>query len=249
MAAPPPNRRQSGRPAIRILTYNVHSCRGTDGRTDPVRIAEVIARCEADIVALQELDVGRKRSGSVDQAQAIAAHLEMKAHFHPVLNVAEEKYGDAILTAFPTRLVKAAPLPSMGEQRGAIWASIDVQGTELTVVNTHLGLRRRERIRQVETLLGPAWLGHPDAREPKVLLGDFNALPTSAVYRDLVRTMTDVQTISRRRAPTFPSRFPMLRLDYIFVSGLIPTDTEVRGDFMARTASDHLPLVATVSLQ
>ncbi len=46
----------------RILTYNVYRCRGTDRRLSPARIAEVIARCRPDIVALQELDIGRARA-------------------------------------------------------------------------------------------------------------------------------------------------------------------------------------------
>jgi endonuclease/exonuclease/phosphatase family metal-dependent hydrolase len=36
---------------VRLLTYNVHGCRGTDGKIDPLRIAEVIAQCGADIIA------------------------------------------------------------------------------------------------------------------------------------------------------------------------------------------------------
>ena len=57
---------------LRILSYNVHRCLGIDGQLSPARIAEVIASCEADIVALQEIDVKRARTRGVDQAQAIA---------------------------------------------------------------------------------------------------------------------------------------------------------------------------------
>jgi endonuclease/exonuclease/phosphatase family metal-dependent hydrolase len=77
----------------RILTYNVHRCLGRDGHLSPARIAEVIAACEADIVALQELDIGRVRSGGVDQAEAIARELGMHMHFHPALTVMEEHAG------------------------------------------------------------------------------------------------------------------------------------------------------------
>lgn len=58
---------------LRIVTYNVHRCLGVDGKLSPGRIAEVIAETGADVVALQELDVRRARSGGVDQAEAIAA--------------------------------------------------------------------------------------------------------------------------------------------------------------------------------
>lgn len=236
---------------IRILTYNVHSCRGTDGRVDPARVAEVVARCEPDIVALQEVDVGRARSGGVDQAQMIAAHLRMGTHFHAALHLEEEKYGDAILTALPARLVRAGPLPSIGEPRSAIWVSVDIGGVELQVINTHLGLRRRERIAQAAALLGPGWLGGTaGGDEPTVLAGDFNAVPSSIAYRNLARHWRDVQVAAcpRPRA-TFPSRLPILRLDHIFVGeGIEAVGAEVHSDRLARTASDHLPLTATISV-
>ena len=60
------------KPVPRILTYNVHRCVGTDRRLDVGRVAEVIAAQAPDIVALQELDVGRARTGGVDQAHEIA---------------------------------------------------------------------------------------------------------------------------------------------------------------------------------
>jgi endonuclease/exonuclease/phosphatase family metal-dependent hydrolase len=236
---------------VRLLTYNVHSCRGTDGKVDPIRIAEVIAHCEADIIALQELDVGRMRTGGVDQARIIAAHLNAVSHFHPAFHLEDEQYGDAIITALPSRLVKAGPLPSIGEPRGAIWVSVDVGGTELQVINTHFGLRRRERINQAATILGPGWLESPDCKDARcILMGDFNAVPSSAVYRAFARRMRDVQVRQgvRPRA-TFPSRMPLLRLDHIFVGeGLVPVSSDVRSDLLIRTASDHLPLLATVAI-
>jgi endonuclease/exonuclease/phosphatase family metal-dependent hydrolase len=239
-----------GRRRLRLMTYNVHSCRGTDLRCDPARIAEVIARHEPDIVGLQELDVGRRRTGGADQAQAIAMHLRMKSHFHPALNVAEELYGDAILTPLPSRLVKAGPLPSIGEPRGALWVSIEVDGCELDVFNTHLGLRRRERMRQVQALLGPSWLGHPTlAGKPIILMGDFNAGPRSAPFKLVAGKYPEAQDLSPARPrPTFPSLFPMLRIDHIFLRGVEVLGTEVVNRGLARRSSDHLPLIATVAL-
>ena len=85
----------------RLLTYNVHRCVGVDRQLDVARIAGVIADLEPDIVCLQELDVGRARTGGVDQAHAIAERLDMSFHFHPAMRVEEELYGDAILTRLP----------------------------------------------------------------------------------------------------------------------------------------------------
>lgn len=236
---------------LRILTYNVHSCIGSDRRSDPARIAEVIADCRADIIALQELDVRRVRTGGIDQAHAIAAHLNMTAHFHPALHVEEEQYGDAILTALPADLVKAGPLPSIGEPRGVIWVSVDVGGVELQVFNTHLGLSRRERLNQVTSLLGPVWLGNSSCRCPRVLVGDFNAVPRSAAYRLLAKRMKDfyADLLPRKPSPTFPARLPLLRLDHIFLDNSIEVlNGGVHHTRLARTASDHLPLIADIRL-
>jgi endonuclease/exonuclease/phosphatase family metal-dependent hydrolase len=241
---------------LRILTYNVHRCVGTDRRLDPRRIAAVIARCEPDIVALQELDVGRARTGGVDQAHAIARELAMDFHFHPALQVEEERYGDAILTALPVRLVKAAPLPGLAsmprlEPRGALWAAVRVCRVEVQVINTHLGLIGRERLAQVAKLLGSEWLGHPDCRDPAILLGDFNAAPRSAAYRRIAFPLKDAQLAGsgRRPQPTFPARLPMLRIDHVFVSRSIEVvGVAVPRDSLARTASDHLPLVVEIRL-
>ena len=86
---------------VRLMTYNVHGCVGVDKRLDVGRIAAVIAQNRPDIVALQELDVGRARSGRVDQAHEIAGRLGMRVHFNCAFRVEEEQYGDAILTPLP----------------------------------------------------------------------------------------------------------------------------------------------------
>jgi len=241
-------RNQPARPApLRIMTYNVHRCVGVDGRADPRRIAEVIAACQPDMVALQELDVGRLRTGGIDQAHAIAQLLGMSFHFHPALQVEEELYGDAILTALPMRLVKAGPLPgSLGfEPRGALWAAVEANGTEIQIINTHLGLPAYERMAQAKTLLGQNWLGQPDCRDPVILLGDFNARRASVVYRMFTARLRDAQLVLHKRARrTFPARMPMLRIDHIFCSRSIDVlGVEVPRSQLVRTASDHLPLV------
>lgn len=232
---------------LRVLTYNVHSCRGRGGHPDPARIADVIASAEPDVIALQELDVGRMRTGGVDQAHAIAQHLCMSSHFHPSLHVEEEKYGDAILTALPSRLVKAGPLPSLGEPRGAIWVEVEAGGAKVQVVNTHFGLRRSERMIQSRTLAGEEWLGSTGcASHPAVLAGDFNAVPRSRAYRMLAEGLSrHVLTIPAR--PTFPARLPLLRLDHIFTNIMAKVlRYDVIDTPLARSASDHLPLLATV---
>lgn len=240
----------SGR-VLKILSYNVHSCIGTDRKLDPARIAEVIARISPDIIGLQELDVGRRRTGGADQAEFIASLLEMRFHFHAALHVAEERYGDAILTTLPMDFVKAGMLPSRGEQRGALWVEVTVGDKQVQVFNTHLGLPRRDRVQQMTTLLGPGWIGNPENEgKSQILIGDLNSIGQSTAYKQVARRMRDVQlqTGAKPRA-TFPSRFPLMRLDHILVSDDIEVlDAQVIADPLARVASDHLPLMATVRI-
>ncbi|EUB97848.1 Endonuclease/exonuclease/phosphatase [Rhizobium sp. CF080] len=250
-ASPSTARLIPARHRLKILSYNVHSCIGTDRRLDPARVAEVIAALEPDIIGLQELDVGRSRTGGIDQAHTIASLLQMEFHFHAALNVAEERYGDAILTALPARMIKGAGLPSHGEQRGAVWVEIDVGEHKLQVFNTHLGLLGSDRMRQIGEILGASWMGSPECQDkPKILIGDFNAIPVTATYKAVAGQMADAPLLSGTKPRgTFPSRFPLLRIDHVFVSSEItPVATEVVSTPLSRRASDHLPLLVTVEL-
>ena len=196
---------------VRILTYNVHRCLGADRRIDVARVAQVIAAEAPDIVALQEVDVGRARTGGIDQAHALARRLGMASRFHAALRVEEEQYGDAILTARPERLIKAGPLPgypriSRLEPRGALWVAVDLgQGREVQVINTHLGLVPREQQIQAGALAGPDWLAAADRRDPLILVGDFNATQRTLAHRILTGSLVNAHGL---KPAGEPRRFP-----------------------------------------
>ena len=242
---------------FRILSYNVHSCIGTDKVHSPERIAHVIASCKPDIVALQEIDVGRARTGGVDQARILASLLGMEAHFNGSTKVGPERYGDAILTALPIEMRRTGQLPGFYdrikvEPRGALWASIEVGSHRVQVVNTHLGVWPHEQMLQLSALLGPEWLGHPECRDPVVFVGDFNAPPGLAPYRHLASRFTDVQREwgERKARPTFPGRMPTLRIDHVWLRGrTVIENVEVVRTPLSRVASDHLPLVVDLDVR
>ena len=105
------------------------------------------------------------------------------------MKIEAEQYGDAILTLRPERLVKSGPLPTIRgvpglEPRGALWAVIDVDGVELNVINTHLGLVPREQQLQAAALMGEDWMASEAFTAPAVLLGDVAArkLPMRLVH-------------------------------------------------------------------
>jgi endonuclease/exonuclease/phosphatase family metal-dependent hydrolase len=240
----------------RILTYNVHRCVGVDRHLDVGRIAGVIGEYEPDVVCLQEIDVLRARTGGVDQAHEIARLLEMTYHFNPAFRVEEESYGDAILTDRPERLVHAGALPTLRgvkglEPRGALWVAVDFDGVQVNIINTHLGLVPREQRLQAAALVGRDWLGHADCADPVILVGDFNATSLTRPYQRLASRLFDAQKAPAvaKTLPTFPSAFPVLRIDHCFISpGVTIERVQAPYSPLARMASDHLPLVVDFEL-
>jgi len=241
---------------LRVMSYNVHGCAGMDGRISTERIARVIARHNPDIIALQELDVGRLRSGGMDQAQVIAKKLQMKFHFHPVFRWNDEQYGNAILSRYPMALIKTGSLPKLAdkkqyEPRGALWVSIEFEGKKIQIINTHLSFWPRERRLQMEALLSEEWLQHPDCQGPVIVCGDLNALPKSTSYRKISRKLYDSQVglAGHRPRSTWCGRYPLGRIDYVFVNDSfhVHSITVPRTD-LDKTASDHLPLITELNL-
>jgi len=98
-------------PKLRVATYNVHGCMGMDRQRSEARIAEVIAELSVDIVALQELDLGRRRSAGADQTKIIAEQLGWYSHFHPAMRRDDEHYGNAILSHYRLTFRRAVELP------------------------------------------------------------------------------------------------------------------------------------------
>jgi endonuclease/exonuclease/phosphatase family metal-dependent hydrolase len=79
------------------------------------------------------------------------------------------------------------------------------------------------------------------------LLGDFNSLRGSRPYRTLNRHLHDVRELIQATGPirTFPTRFPVLAVDHIFVNRAVrPLSVAVHRSRLARIASDHFPLMA-----
>ena len=239
-----------------VMTYNVHSCIGMDGQISPLRIAEVIDRCNPDIVALQELDAGLVRTEMTDQAHLIAMTLEMSFHFHSSIQVQEGGYGNAVLSRAPVRLVKSGPVPTEPlnpafERRGAVWAEVELHGSKIQVLATHFGLNRGERMSQAKAITGPEWLGHSECLPPTILCGDFNAMAGSSAYRQITRHLHDVQRGHKGKLPkgTFPVQLPFMRIDHLFVTpNLKVRHVSVPKNPLTRIASDHLPLVVTLEL-
>jgi endonuclease/exonuclease/phosphatase family metal-dependent hydrolase len=244
------------------MTYNTHGCVGSDGRCRPERVAEVIRAQAPDVVCLQEIDVGRGRSGRLDQARRIAELTGLSAHFTSARNVEDGRYGNAILTHHPYELRAEGMLPvRRGEKRAAQWLELALEDGPLDIVNTHLSLHFFERLAQCRALFGdcevPPSAEHPTPFKPLsgglervIMCGDFNAGALSPSYFLLRRRLRDAQRAWGKPRATWPASFPLLRLDHVWIGKSIGVaGVSVPRDSLTRSASDHLPLVADLVIE
>lgn len=232
--------------SFRVMTYNVHSCVGTDGKLEPQRVARVIARSSPDLVAVQELDVGLERTGGVNQPAWLAEQLGMFVHFSAARPCSDGQYGNAIFSRHPFSVLAERELPRRhGELRAVQWLRVSLERATIDIMNTHLSLHFRERLLQIDQLLSAEWRAQLDPAAKLVLCGDFNSTQFSPLYRRVRSDLIDVQREPGQRArATWPSRFPLFRIDRVFASrSLKVLASEVQRDALSMVASDHLPLL------
>jgi len=241
--------------SLRLMTWNVHACVGMDGRLSMSRVARTIAQFEPDVVALQELDVGRDRSEQIDQAAWLAESLRMESVFAHSFDDGVGHYGNAILSVRPIRMVRHEPLPDLPgrdlEPRSALWAAVDWGGVEVQVMTTHLGLNRAERLAQIEAILGDRLVGSQEFRDPAILCGDLNAPGGSEACRRIAAHLHEARLSPNVVPPlrTWTARWPMRHLDHVFLSASLHVDRlEAPRTALTRLASDHLPMIIDLSL-
>jgi endonuclease/exonuclease/phosphatase family metal-dependent hydrolase len=225
---------------IRAVTYNVHKCRGLDGRTTASRIADVLREIRPDIVALQEV--------MVHQAELLARELGLAFAMGENRSHQGYAYGNAVLSRFPIRDSRNYDLTVGGrEERGCLRADLAWNGASvLHVFNVHLGTSFFERRKQGRRLIAADMLSDLSIQSPRVVLGDFNEWTCGLATR-LLRSNLESADIRRhlQRSRTYPGVLPLLHLDHIYYDPKLKLErlTLFRTG-KALVASDHLPLVA-----
>ncbi len=230
---------------VTIATYNIHGCLGIDGRLDAQRVADVVQQLDADIVALQEVDARWRPDGYLDQWAYLAAALGCHCIPGISLRTYRRAFGNALLTRAPAQEVRLHDISfDVREPRGAIEASLTIDGNLLRVIATHLGLGLSERQYQIVKLSSILIAERETLADGVLLLGDLNEWhPRSRRLRPL---FAQLQQSSAPR--TFPSRHPLFSLDRAFAGGKAKLDgIEALRSPLARIASDHLPLRAQLS--
>jgi endonuclease/exonuclease/phosphatase family metal-dependent hydrolase len=272
---------------LKVVTYNVHSCVGVDGKHDPSRIAGVLKEINADIIGLQEVDTSlfyeplphgqgpvlkdrRKHRGSHRVSEAVYATQDFEPVIHkPADAVISERchqldylrgmtgytavegllmerkaglFGNVLLSPFPVKAVRRVDLTIRGgrQRRGALDVDLEIDGEPLRVFVSHLGLAVWERHFQVRRLVKA--LGH-DSHSRIIMMGDFNLF--TSVFPRMRRLHRRLGNVPLTR--TFPSFYPIMPLDRVWVQPRPALKSlEPHKSPLARVASDHLPLVATI---
>jgi endonuclease/exonuclease/phosphatase family metal-dependent hydrolase len=230
---------------LRIATYNIHRCRGLDGRTRPERICAVLSSIDADVVALQEV-VGAGPHGG-GQAEEIGAALGMGWIMSSARLLRGHQFGNVVLSRFPIAAHVEHDLSwKTCEPRRLQRVDVGIDGSTLHVYNVHLGTALLERRHQAERLA--AIVSDRHVPGPKLVLGDFNEWMKGLVTTMLSARLNsvDLRNFLRRRR-TYPGVFPLLHLDHIYYAGRVEVvGIELPRTRLALVASDHLPLVADV---
>lgn len=230
---------------ITIASYNVHKCVGVDGIFNPERIIKVIKECNADLIALQEID---KRFGTKDGLiNPYNLYQETGLHYAPIKTTKPASFGwhgNAIFYKDMDLLeVEQINLPGV-EPRGALFAIFKKEDTSFCVVAAHFGLLHKCRKNQVKMILQ---ILSQKYNMPAFLLGDLNEWRIS--NKSALHGLSSHFNLPNKLPASFPARYPLFSLDKIYASNKdMILYTKVPSSELSCKASDHRPIIARVDL-
>ena len=250
---------------IRVVTYNIRHGEGMDHKIDLARIAQVLVAAKPDIVALEEVDQGTKRTSGVDQPAEFARLTGMRAVFGRNISYDGGGYGTAVLTNLPVRSSKSVKLksfyentPKHQEQRGVQVIELGERSEPgLLFLCTHLDFRPPddERMNSAQTINE---LIHKLGSEPAIIAGDFNALPDSKPIRELSKkwkiagwkdgteSQVDGGEQDSKSIVTFPADKPDHCIDYVMCRPAARWKVVELRVLDEPVASDHRPVLAVL---
>ena len=204
-------------------------------------LATWCAGLDADVLALQEVDVGLPRSGGVDTVAAVAEASGGEAFFAPALEIDGGRYGNALIVKGSLHETEVIRLERVrGDERRSLGlARVQLSAGEVTIGFTHLAVNPFSARRQLRAAAAAA----AQRGSPTILLGDFN-LDGFDARRVLQRANSPLE-LCGPMAPSFPAARPLRRIDHICVGGLSAGPTEP----LARApVSDHLAVRCRLTL-
>lgn len=218
-----------------LMSYNVRSGKGMDGKRDLDRTAAVIRAAQADVVALQEIDSAARRSDGKDVAAVLGKKCSMYHTFSKAIDFDGGGYGVALLSHEKPVAVQRFALPGREEAR----TLLVVEFEQYIVASTHLSLTAEDRMASLSVIDSVAMA----ARKPIFIAGDWNATPDSEFGRKLGETM---QYLTDTTVCTFPADEPKTVIDYIVTPHKQTVEVLDREVVNEPMASDHRPLRVVV---
>jgi endonuclease/exonuclease/phosphatase family metal-dependent hydrolase len=225
--------------AVRVATFNILHGARPGGEPDLPALTRSCAALDADVLALQEVDVRTRRNHYRDLVDVVVAATGMQAMFGPAVRIGwRGRYGNTLLVRGRMSHAEVLPLPRprQAEPRSCIVARADLDnGVGVSVAATHLSVDGAESPEQLDVLLA-ALAARP---KPRLVLGDFNLRPEVVVPA----LEAAGYVVADPGLLTFPADDPAIRIDYIAADGLdVAAVTAQRLD-----VSDHLALVCELT--
>ncbi len=235
---------------LRIMTYNIHVGVGMDKKLDLQRIADVITKEKPDLVGLQEVDRGVKRTEGRDEIVELAGLTGMQYAFAHNLDYQGGQYGVAVLSRFPIRQIDHRKYENRreAERRGMLRVEVDIgSGRIISFVNTHLDYQFADgRLFEAEQML--RFL--QDVKGPMIVVGDFNDEPAGTTYKLMLEKFDDawMQSKAKGAGLSYPADKVVKRIDYIF-SRRTDNIKAKKAWVVTTLASDHIPVVAELEIR
>lgn len=230
---------------LRVAAYNVKHGFGLDGVVDLERIAGVLRPLDADVITLQEIDVGTERTDRVDQAARLGELLGMQAFFGDFMPYQGGEYGMAVLSRLPVSRVLNHRLPDGEEPRTGLEVEVRVgpEGRPVSIVGIHLYRTPEERLAQADSLSTIL-----DARHhPVILAGDFNSQRGDRVLRSL-RARDWFVVDKDGPSETFPADDPEREIDFMMLRPAESFEIVDHRVIDEPVASDHVPLLIVLRI-
>ncbi len=229
---------------LRAVSWNIRHGRGLDDRLDLPRTAAVLRALSPDLVGLQEVDQGVRRSGGVPQSDSLGRLLGMQGAFGAFMAYQGGEYGLAILSRHP--IVRALPirLPDGHEPRVALLVEVVLPDADtVSVVNVHFDWVANDTLRHAQALALTRVLD--TLSRPYVLLGDFNDEPGSRTLALFAARATEARKPAADRF-TFSSGEPAKEIDFIFAAPAVAWRVGPARTIHEPMASDHRPVMAVL---
>ncbi len=243
---------------IRVLTVNTHKGFTTFNRRFILpELREAVRAVSADIVFLQEVHGTHEKHAvrfhdwpKMSQYEFLADSIWTDFAYGRNAVYPDGDHGNALLSKFPILRYENLDVSIAGpERRGLLHSVVEVPGHgELHAICVHLGLReahRQEQLRLLCDLLG----GLPSGA-PVVVAGDFNdwRLKATAPLSRCAGLYEVFEKTHGELARSFPARWPLLRLDRIYVRNVEARQARILGNKPWTHLSDHLPLAVEIHL-